>query len=208
MIDHRELIQLLVAYTLTGALIFTVIATCLSLVGWVKFVDAKQQNKLFYVLIVELVTVAVGFYSQTLLFDPAKVGKVIAVRGQDQVLNALLDDNQRNTALIHLYWKPNGKDVNLNHEAILKQWLQQHELDNSPGSLTMFIRAREFEPLRKLMVHDLSLDRRATRIMTDVPEAALDETRKNFEALGFKVSAERQPDGKWTVTATQADAGG
>jgi hypothetical protein len=59
---HLEIIRMILAYTLTGAGIFTVVITCASLVGWIKFADAKQQSKLFYVLIVELIAVAVGFY--------------------------------------------------------------------------------------------------------------------------------------------------
>jgi len=58
--SHLEIIQLILAYTLTGAVIFTVVTTCASLVGWIKFADPKQQNKLFYLLVVELVTVAVA----------------------------------------------------------------------------------------------------------------------------------------------------
>ena len=54
MISHFTLIQLMIAYTLTGAFIFTVVVTCCSLVGWIKLADKRQQNKLFYTLIVEL----------------------------------------------------------------------------------------------------------------------------------------------------------
>ena len=49
---HASIIQLIVGYTLTGALVFSVIVTCLSLVGWIKFADQAQQNRLFIVLIV------------------------------------------------------------------------------------------------------------------------------------------------------------
>ena len=70
---HIELIQLIVAYALAGALVFTLVITCLSLLGWVRFASPAQQNKLFYVLIVELVTVAVGFFGGLLRFDAAEV---------------------------------------------------------------------------------------------------------------------------------------
>ena len=47
MVDHQELIRLTIAYTLAGAFVFTVVITCLSLVGWIRFADKKQQQKLF-----------------------------------------------------------------------------------------------------------------------------------------------------------------
>src|SRR6266403_1628301 len=46
MVDHQELIRLTIAYTLAGAFVFTVVITCLSLVGWIRFADKKQQQKL------------------------------------------------------------------------------------------------------------------------------------------------------------------
>ena len=75
--SQTQLIQLIVAYTLTGALVFTVIITCLSLVGWIRFADQAQQNKLFSVLAVELVVVSVGFFGGLLNFDPQKVERKI-----------------------------------------------------------------------------------------------------------------------------------
>ncbi|MBA7679839.1 hypothetical protein ES703_88144 [subsurface metagenome] len=71
--NHPQLIQLIIAYSLAGAFVFTVIVTCLSLVGWIKFSDTKQQQRLFTVLIVELVVVCVGFFAGFLRFDPTKV---------------------------------------------------------------------------------------------------------------------------------------
>ena len=69
--DHNELIRLIVAYTLAGAFVFTVIVTCLSLVGIVKFADAKQQKTLFRTLIVEVVVICVGWFADLLEFNPA-----------------------------------------------------------------------------------------------------------------------------------------
>ena len=65
-----ELIKLTIAYTLLGAFIFTVVATCLSLVGLVKFAKPSQQSKLFAILIVELVTICVGAFANLLQFNP------------------------------------------------------------------------------------------------------------------------------------------
>lgn len=73
--SHVSLIKLLIAYTILGAFIFTVLATCLSLVGIVKFRDKAQQKKLFYVLIVEIVTIGVGFFGDILKYDPGSVIK-------------------------------------------------------------------------------------------------------------------------------------
>jgi len=67
---HLEFIKLAIAYTLLGAFIFTVAVTCLSLIGIVRFADTKQQKRLFTALIVQLVVVGVGFFTQLLTFDP------------------------------------------------------------------------------------------------------------------------------------------
>ncbi len=73
MAPHIQLIQLVVAYTLAGAFVFTVFVTCLSLVGWIKFANSKQQQKLFATLIVEVVAVSIGFFGGLLKFDPKQV---------------------------------------------------------------------------------------------------------------------------------------
>jgi hypothetical protein len=82
-----QLIQLIVAYTLTGALVFTVIITCLSLVGWIRFADQAQQNKLFSVLAVQLVVVSVGFFGGLLNFDPQQVERKIRQLEQYKTLS-------------------------------------------------------------------------------------------------------------------------
>ena len=76
---HKLVIQLAIAYTLVGAFIFTVVVTCLSLVGWVKFADAKQQNRLFQVLILELVVICVAFFGDFIKFDPRLVAETAKV---------------------------------------------------------------------------------------------------------------------------------
>jgi hypothetical protein len=70
---HASIIKLSVAYTLLGAFIFTVVVTCLSLLGWVKFADPKQQSKLFTSLIVELVVICIGSFAGVLNYQPKKV---------------------------------------------------------------------------------------------------------------------------------------
>jgi chromosome segregation ATPase len=70
---HADIIKLIIGYTLTGAFVFTVIITCLSLIGIVKFADPAQQRRLFGVLVVELVVGCVGIYFGFLNVDPKKV---------------------------------------------------------------------------------------------------------------------------------------
>ena len=76
----QGMIQLIIAYTLVGAFVFTVVVTCLSLVGWIKFKDSKQQKKLFSILIVELVAGCVGFFFNFMTLNPGPVVKEIGDR--------------------------------------------------------------------------------------------------------------------------------
>src|SRR5258707_453505 len=77
---HQGIIQIIIAYTLVGAFVFTVVATSLSLVGWIEFKDSKQQKRLFSILIVELVAGCVGFFFNFLTLNPAPVVKEITVQ--------------------------------------------------------------------------------------------------------------------------------
>jgi hypothetical protein len=99
MVSHVQILQLIIAYTLAGAFVFTVIMTCLSLVGWVKFADSAQQQKLFYALIVEVVTIGVGFFAGFLKFDPKSVAddirKQTEVRGDVAKAIGLVDYAER-----------------------------------------------------------------------------------------------------------------
>jgi hypothetical protein len=79
---HAEIFKLVIGYTLVGALVFTVVATCLSLVGWVKFEHAAQQKKLFAVLIVELVGGSVSWFTGALRLDGGGVADEIAESGE------------------------------------------------------------------------------------------------------------------------------
>src|SRR5262245_1279486 len=53
-----DLMKLVMGWTIVGGFIFTMVITCLSLVGWVRFADQRQQKRLFSVLIVEVVVAA------------------------------------------------------------------------------------------------------------------------------------------------------
>jgi len=85
MISHAEIIQLVIAYSLTGAFLFTFVITCLSLLGWLKFADLKQQKKLFYILVVELVTICMGSFSGFLNLHPGETQKVIVSHTTEKV---------------------------------------------------------------------------------------------------------------------------
>ena len=88
---HAQLIQLIIGYSLAGALVFTVVVTCLSLVGWIEFKKQSQQNKLFAVLILELVIISVGFFGGLLKYDPVSVEQKIREVEQHKTLKSGLN---------------------------------------------------------------------------------------------------------------------
>ena len=68
--NHKRAIEAVIAWTLTLVFVFTAIITALSLPGLVKIVSEAQQQKLFYVLILELVAVCLGYFKGFLKFRP------------------------------------------------------------------------------------------------------------------------------------------
>jgi hypothetical protein len=88
--DQRGIIQLVIAWTLTGALIITVIITFLSLLGRTR-IEPEERKKLFYVLVVEVVVVSVGFFGDFLEFNPSAVRTTIA---SDAVKETFTGENQ------------------------------------------------------------------------------------------------------------------
>ena len=161
MISHQELIKLVVAYTLTGALVFTVIITCFSLIGWVRFADIKQQNRLFYALLVEVCVAAVGFYTRFLNFDPSDVKNHIAKDSANQVLADNPEAARNDSSLrfddssqrIRDYWKPKNQ-VSQEHQAQIQTWLRQNGIEES---VAFFIYSTSFEADRRRMIKDLGL---------------------------------------------------
>lgn len=91
MAQHREIIQLTVAYTLTGALIFTVIITCLATAGWIRLADKRQQKKLFNILLVELVVGCVAFFVGFIRIDARGVEKAVADRSKTDLLATIIE---------------------------------------------------------------------------------------------------------------------
>lgn len=93
------MMEFVLGWTLVCAFAFTVVITCLSLPGWVRFADPKQQRKLFYTLIVEVV---VGFgarYLDLVSFSPASTSDKIAATGANRVLSDVLKDTLKKQAL-------------------------------------------------------------------------------------------------------------
>lgn len=79
---HDEVFKLVIGYTLVGALVFTVVMTCLSLVGWVRFAHPAQQKKLVAVLVVELVGGSAAWFVGGLRLDGQEVADEIADTGE------------------------------------------------------------------------------------------------------------------------------
>lgn len=93
--EHKLIIELIIAYTLAGAFVFTVIITCLSLVGWIRFADPQQQKKLFYIIIVELAALCIGYFGNFINFNSGYFPKKIIkqremIKANDTLLNYLL----------------------------------------------------------------------------------------------------------------------
>lgn len=86
--EHVEVTQLIVGYSFAAVLAFTAIATAASLVGWIKFANESQQKKLFNLLIVELIVIGVGFFSDYMKFDANNVANAIIDKGKSISVNA------------------------------------------------------------------------------------------------------------------------
>ena len=74
---HVAIIKLAISYTLALAFVFTVVVTCLSLLGWVKFADPKQQKRLFAAVVLELAVGCVGVFFGFLNFNSTEVTEEI-----------------------------------------------------------------------------------------------------------------------------------
>ena len=111
MSSHASIIQLAIAYTLLGAFVFTVIITCLSLVGLVKFSDRTQQQKLFYTLIVEVVVISTAFFSGFLEFNPTKIEGIFKSESPTQTIkNYYFELNEGNKSLAYDFLSKRFKD--------------------------------------------------------------------------------------------------
>ena len=155
-----SLIPVIVGYTLVGALVFTVVATCASLVGWIKFANKKQQNKLFHVLLVQLCVIAVGFFARLLKFDVKRAANKIQIQGVDTFLgdlppaqrtNLVIPQSNDSTSYKIRSWL---KEVPQNKD-IVRNWLDQHGMSNT--SIALLLDAELYRDARSRLVSDLNL---------------------------------------------------
>jgi hypothetical protein len=82
--------SLVVGWTLVGAFVFTVIITCLSLLGWAHFVDKTQQRTLFTAVIIELVLAFGAQLVGVARFQPAPVRESLKAEGSLAVVEHIL----------------------------------------------------------------------------------------------------------------------
>ena len=100
---HKVVVQLMIAYTLAGAFIFTVIVTCLSLIGRAKIVHRSQQKKLFYAVVLEIIVIGVASFKGFINFSPEKVEKTaVAEANAEQSLATLVSNAASGTNNINL----------------------------------------------------------------------------------------------------------
>jgi hypothetical protein len=76
------MMQLVVGWTLVGGFVFTMLVTCLSLVGVVRFADPKQQRMLFKALVLQLVVGVGGKVAGAWRFDARDVGAEVHAEGK------------------------------------------------------------------------------------------------------------------------------
>lgn len=87
-----DMMKLVIGWTIVGGFLFTTVITLLSLIGWVRFADARQQRKLFTVLVVELV---VGAGAQVLggaRLDAREVAEEQKAAGSAEAILVAVDD--------------------------------------------------------------------------------------------------------------------
>jgi hypothetical protein len=61
------------------------------------------------------------------------------------------------TAQLRQFWKPDGTNIDANNQTKLKTWMQENGLDNSAGTITMFLNSAAMAELRSKAVKDLNL---------------------------------------------------
>lgn len=71
--NDQEIWGIVIGYTCVGIFVATAIITILALVGLIKLQET-HFNRLFTVLIIEVVVVGVGFFAGTLNFDVVRLG--------------------------------------------------------------------------------------------------------------------------------------
>ena len=93
----NEMMALVIGWTLVGGFVFTVVLTLLSLPGWIRFADKKQQQKLFAAIVLELLVGGVGWGVDGLKFDASDVGEGVRIQGKNEALLEFMDQNENLT---------------------------------------------------------------------------------------------------------------
>lgn len=86
------MMKLVIGWTIVGGFVFTMIVTCLSLVGWIKFADPRQQQKLFYALIIEVVVLAGAMVLRGARLDVKNVAREVETHGGNLALAGAIKD--------------------------------------------------------------------------------------------------------------------
>jgi len=90
--NYGMIIKLVVFYSLTGAFVFTLIVTCLSMIGVIKTLDKTLKKTLYKVLIVEVCVAAVGAYANLLNINPLKVSEEIRQDERTEIVKTLVQN--------------------------------------------------------------------------------------------------------------------
>jgi hypothetical protein len=81
-----------------------------------------------------------------------------AIEGKSaQEIESFISNYQKDSAgdVIRAYWKPDGTNINKEHDKAIRQWMSQNGIDDT--SITFFMRAQQFEDARLKAVKDLNL---------------------------------------------------
>ena len=84
---HAAIIKLIIAYTLVGAFLVTVIITIFSHLGWIRFADSKQQRKLYIANISLLVIGCLGVFLNFFNVSPKYVQQQLEQPLQEKIVS-------------------------------------------------------------------------------------------------------------------------
>ena len=84
---HAAIIKLIIAYTLVGAFLVTVIITIFSHLGWIRFADSKQQRKLYKANIALLVIGCLGVFLNFFNVSPKYVQQQLEQPLQEKIVS-------------------------------------------------------------------------------------------------------------------------
>lgn len=91
------LIQQAIAWTCVGVFAATAVITLLAITNVIALADKKYRDKLFRVLVVEIVVICVGFFAG-LIKSPQKVESTLRARGRAEavsILKSQIDQTRR-----------------------------------------------------------------------------------------------------------------